>query len=171
MGTYRVMIHDRNHTGLYISPGKHGRIHRAKAFERGEPLPVVVLPGMDPLLFIARCLEMPPGVNEIAWVGGMHGGPFECVRGQHTGLPIPARAEIALEGFLYPEERRLEGPFGEWTGYYASASRDEPVFEVKALYHRDDPIILACRPRSRRTTRIGFANTCGVQIYAASCVW
>ena len=49
MGTYRVMIHDRNRTGLYISPGKHGRMHRDKAFEKGEPLPVVVVPGMDPL--------------------------------------------------------------------------------------------------------------------------
>src|SRR5205085_812224 len=66
MGTYRVMIHDRNRTGLYISPGKHGRMHRDKAFEKGEPLPVVVVPGMDPLLFIASCLEMAPGVDELA---------------------------------------------------------------------------------------------------------
>jgi len=146
MGTYRVMIHDSSHTGLYISPGKHGRIHRDKAFERGEPLPVVVVPGMDPLLFIASCLEMAPGVNELAWVGGMRGRPVECLRGQYTGLPIPVRAEIALEGVLHPTERRLEGPFGEWTGYYASASRDEPVFEVKALYYRDNPIILGVPP-------------------------
>jgi UbiD family decarboxylase len=146
MGTYRVMIHDRNRTGLYISPGKHGRMHRDKAFEKGEPLPVVVVPGMDPLLFIASCLEMAPGVDELAWVGGMRGRAVECLRGQYTGLPIPARAEIAMEGFLHPTERQLEGPFGEWTGYYASASRDEPVFEVKALYHRDDPIILGVPP-------------------------
>src|SRR6266852_5694036 len=118
MGTYRVMIHDKNHTGLYISPGKHGRIHRDKAFEKNEP----------------------------AWVGGMRGRPVECLRGQYTGLPIPARAEIAMEGFLHPTDRKLEGPFGEWTGYYASASRDEPVFEVKALYHRDNPIILGVPP-------------------------
>jgi UbiD family decarboxylase len=146
MGTYRLMLHDRNHTGLYISPGKHGRIHRDKMFERGEALPVVALPGLDPLLFIASCLEMPPRVNELAWVGGMRGRPVECLRGRYTGLPIPAHAEIALEGFLSPTERRLEGPFGEWTGYYASASRDEPVFEVKALYHRDNPILLGVPP-------------------------
>ncbi len=146
MGTYRVMIHDRNHTGLYISPGKHGRIHRDKCFERGAPMPVIVVPGMDPLLFIASCLEMAPGVDELAWVGGMRGRPLECLRGAHTGLPIPAYAEIALEGFLHPDEKRLEGPFGEWTGYYASASRDEPVLEVKALYHRRDPIILGVPP-------------------------
>ncbi len=146
VGTYRVMVHDQNHTGLYISPGKHGRIHRDKYFERGERMPAVVLVGMDPLLFVASALEMAPGVSELGWVGGMRGRPVECVRGKSTGLPIPARAEIALEGFLHPDQTRLEGPFGEWTGYYASASRQEPVFEVTAVYHRDDPIILGVPP-------------------------
>ena len=146
MGTYRVMVHDRNETGLYISPGKHGRIHRDKHFERGEPLPAVVMVGMDPLLFIASCLEMGPGVSELDWVGAMRGRPLECIRGRHTGLPIPAYGEIALEGFLQPDRQRLEGPFGEWTGYYASASREEPVFVVRAVYHRDEPIVLGCPP-------------------------
>ena len=145
-GTYRVMIHDRSHTGLYISPGKHGRLHRDKHFARGEPLPAVVLAGLDPLLFVASALEMAPGVNELEWVGGMRGRPLECIEGRYTGLPIPARAEIALEGLLHPDRLQLEGPFGEWTGYYASGSREEPVFEVKAVYHRDDPIILGVPP-------------------------
>jgi len=101
---------------------------------------------MDPLLFVASALEMAPGVSELEWVGGMRGRAVECIRGRHTGLPIPARAEIALEGFLHPDQLRLEGPFGEWTGYYASASREEPVFEVRALYHRTDPIILGVPP-------------------------
>jgi UbiD family decarboxylase len=145
-GTYRVQVHSRNTTGLYISPGKHGRLHRDKYFERGEALPAVVLCGMDPLLFVASALEMAPGVSELEWVGGMRGRPLECIEGRFTRLPIPARAEIALEGFLHPDRTQLEGPFGEWTGYYASASREEPVFEVKALYHRDDPVILGVPP-------------------------
>jgi UbiD family decarboxylase len=98
------------------------------------------------LLFIASALEMAPGVNELEWVGGMRGRALECIRGKYTGLPIPAHGEIALEGFLHQDQTRLEGPFGEWTGYYASASREEPVFEVKAVYHRNDPIILGCPP-------------------------
>ncbi|MGH9108501.1 MAG: UbiD family decarboxylase [Acidimicrobiales bacterium] len=146
MGTYRVMVHDRNHTGLFISPGKHGRIHRDKAFERGEPLPVVVLCGMDPLLFVASCLEMPPGMSELEWAGGMRGRPVECIAGRATGLPIPARAEIALEGVVHPGKLRLEGPFGEWTGYYASAAQEVPVFEVLNVYRRHDPIILGVPP-------------------------
>jgi 4-hydroxy-3-polyprenylbenzoate decarboxylase len=145
-GTYRVQVHGRAHTGLYISPGKHGRIHRDKHFENGRPLPAVVLCGMDPLIFVASALEMAPGVSELEWVGGMRGRALQCLRGRHTGLPIPARAEIALEGYLRPDRRQPEGPFGEWTGYYASGSRDEPVFEVKAVYHRNDPIILGVPP-------------------------
>jgi 4-hydroxy-3-polyprenylbenzoate decarboxylase len=146
MGTYRVQVHDRSSTGLYISPGKHGRLHRDKYFERGEPMPAVVVVGMDPLLFVASALEMAPGLSELEWVGGMRGRPLECIEGRHTGLPIPARAEIALEGFLRPDRRHPEGPFGEWTGYYASGTREEPVFEVRAVYHRDDPIVLGVPP-------------------------
>jgi 4-hydroxy-3-polyprenylbenzoate decarboxylase len=146
LGTYRVMIHDRNHTGLYISPGKHGIIHRDKYFERGESMPAIVLVGLSPIQFLASSLEIPNGVSELEWVGGVIGSPVKCIRGRYTDLPIPAFAEIALEGFLHQNESRLEGPFGEWTGYYASASRQEPVFEVKAIYHRNDPIILGCPP-------------------------
>ena len=146
MGTYRAMLHDRNHTGLYISPGKHGIIHRDKYFERGESMPAVVLVGMAPIQFLASSLEIPNGVSELEWVGGVLGSPVKCIRGRHTDLPIPASAEIALEGYLHKSESRMEGPFGEWTGYYASASRQEPVFEVKAVYHRNDPIILGCPP-------------------------
>jgi 4-hydroxy-3-polyprenylbenzoate decarboxylase len=164
VGTYRVMVHDRNHTGLYISPGKHGRLHRDKHFARGEPLPAVVLVGMDPLLFTASTLEMAPGLSELEWVGGMRGRPVDCLTGRHTGLPIPARAEIALEGFLHPDRVQLEGPFGEWTGYYASGSREEPVFEVRAVYHRDDPIILGVR----RTRRTASASTCAAPTCAGS---
>lgn len=146
MGTYRVMLHDRNHTALYISPGKHGTIHRDKYFQRGEPMPAVILVGMSPLQFLASSLEIPNAVNELEWVGGVLGSPVQCIRGRYTDLPIPASAEIALEGFVHKDGARMEGPFGEWTGYYASSSRMEPVFEVRAVYHRNDPILLGCPP-------------------------
>src|SRR5437867_9472609 len=68
------------------------------------------------------------------------------MNGPVTGLPIPADAEIVMEGWVDPEEREVEGPFGEWTGYYASGERAEPVFRVEAIYHRNDPIILASPP-------------------------
>src|SRR5258708_22925131 len=64
-----------------------------------------------------------------------------------TGLPIPAHAEIVIEGFVTPGNERVEGPFGEWTGYYASDVRPEPVLDIKAVYYRNDPILLGCVPQ------------------------
>jgi UbiD family decarboxylase len=146
-GTYRVMIQDKSHVGFYISPGKHGRMHRDKHFSRGEPLPACIVIGGDPLTFLMACSETPYGISEYELVGGMRGQALEVVEGRFTGLPFPADAEIVLEGFVHPDKLRREGPFGEWTGYYASDSRDEPMLEIKAIYHRDNPIILGCPPQ------------------------
>jgi 4-hydroxy-3-polyprenylbenzoate decarboxylase len=146
LGCYRVMVHDRNHLGFYISPGKQGRIHREKWFARGERMPVAMSFGHDPLVFLAGGMEIPWGMSEYDWIGGVKGAPVEVIEGPVTGLPIPAHAEIAVEGFVDPAERRPEGPFGEWTGYYASATREEPVLEVVAVYHRDAPILLGSPP-------------------------
>jgi len=146
LGTYRVMVQDRKRVSVYISPGKHGRQFRDAYFKRHQPCPIAVVIGVDPLLFIGSSLEVPQGVSEYDWVGGIRGEPYEVIKGPVTGLPIPARAEIVLEGFLRDDVRAPEGPFGEWTGYYASGEREEPVLDVQAVYHRNDPIILGVPP-------------------------
>ena len=62
-------------------------------------------------------------------------------------MPIPASSEIAIEGEIPPpsEEARAEGPFGEWPGYYSGGTGgtgdNQPVIRVKAIYHRNDPIL------------------------------
>jgi 4-hydroxy-3-polyprenylbenzoate decarboxylase len=68
--------------------------------------------------------------------------------GPITGLPLPAHAEIILEGELVPPSKLTlpEGPFGEFTGYYAADARPAPVMQVTAVYHRDDPILLGSPP-------------------------
>jgi 4-hydroxy-3-polyprenylbenzoate decarboxylase len=146
-GTYRVMIHSEREVGFYISPGKHGRIHRDKYQARNEPMPTAVVVGGDPLTFLIGCSEVPYGVSEYDIVGGIRGAATKVIRSKVTGLPIPANAEIVLEGFVKPGNRRREGPFGEWTGYYGSDSRDEPVLDIEAIYFRNDPIILGCPPQ------------------------
>jgi 4-hydroxy-3-polyprenylbenzoate decarboxylase len=147
LGTYRVMVHDERSVGCYISPGKHGRIHRDKYFARNEPMPAAVVVGGDPLLFLIASNEVPSGVSEYEYAGGLRGKPYPVIRGKVTGLPIPAHAEIVLEGFVDPKRRKREGPFGEWTGYYGSDVRDEPVMDVKAIYYRNNPIILGVAPQ------------------------
>lgn len=145
-GTYRVMIHDKKTVGFYISPGKHGRIHRDKFEARGEPMPTVIVVGGDPLTFLLASTEVPYGVCEFDMVGALRGKAMKTVRGKVTGIPFPANAELVIEGYVHPTARKKEGPFGEWTGYYASDVREEPILEIKAIYHRNKPIILGCPP-------------------------
>jgi 4-hydroxy-3-polyprenylbenzoate decarboxylase len=66
---------------------------------------------------------------------------MDLIRGEVTGLPFPAHSEIVLEGEVSPTETAKEGPFGEWTGYYAGGARDEPVIRIKRAYYRNDPIL------------------------------
>src|SRR5207302_5141007 len=101
-GTYRVMIHDANTAGFYISPGKHGRQLRDKYQARGEPMAVAVVCGGDPMTFLMASSEVPYGVSEYEIVGGVRGKPVEVIKGPVTGLPIPANAEIVLERFVAP---------------------------------------------------------------------
>ena len=146
-GTYRVMIQDKKTVGFYISPGKHGRIHRDKYMARGEKMPACIVVGGDPMMFLMASSEVPYGLCEYDLVGGYRGKAMECVKGKVTGLPFPANAELVIEGWIDPKEMRQEGPFGEWTGYYASDTRPEPVMHIEAIYHRNDPIILGCPPQ------------------------
>ncbi|MBI4319391.1 MAG: UbiD family decarboxylase [Chloroflexi bacterium] len=141
-GTYRVMVVDQNHVVLSLSTGKHGLIQRNKYFDQGKPCPVAISVGHDPVLFMAASLEVPYGVSEYDYAGGIKGKPIEVVKGPCTGLPLPASAEIVLEGEFLPDRNFGEGPFGEWTGYYGGGLKDEPGMVVKAIYHRNDPIIL-----------------------------
>ena len=145
-GAYRAMVHDKNSVGCLMVPGKHGHIHREKYFARGEPLPIVMVIGGDPLAFFFGGFEAPYGVCELDIIGGLRGHAVECVKGKFTGLPFPAHAEIVLEGYVHPDKRKVEGPFGEWTGYYAGGASACHVLDIKAIYHRNDPIILGCPP-------------------------
>src|SRR4051812_29711375 len=90
VGTYRNQIFSRDSLGIYISPGKHGKLIREKYFERGKPCPVVVVVGADPLLFMAACAEgIAYGQSELGWAGGVRGRAVEVVRGRHTGIRFP----------------------------------------------------------------------------------
>jgi 4-hydroxy-3-polyprenylbenzoate decarboxylase len=140
VGTYRVMIHTKDRIGLHMSPGKHGRVHRDKYFAAGKPCPVAISFGHHPIYFLVASTDAPYGVSEYAYAGGILGAPAKLVAGPLTGLPLPADSELAIEGEVILGETTVEGPFGEWTGYYAS-SQNEPVIRVKAVYHRRDPIL------------------------------
>jgi 4-hydroxy-3-polyprenylbenzoate decarboxylase len=145
-GAYRAQVHDRNTVGIVMAKGHHGTLHREKYWKRGEPMPIAMVLGGDPIAFFYGGVEAPYGTFELDIVGGMRSRPVQMVRGRVTGLPFPAHAEIVLEGFITPDKRHPEGPFGEWSGHYAGGRQDMPVIDIKAIYHRNDPILLGVPP-------------------------
>jgi 4-hydroxy-3-polyprenylbenzoate decarboxylase len=117
-----------------------------KYVARGEPCPVLVCCGIDPMLFIFGGTKVHQGVSEIDYAGGHRGKPYDVVLSELHKLPIPAEAEVVLEGEIYVDQKRAEGPFGEFTGYYASAVSNEPTIKVRRVYHRNDPILTVACP-------------------------
>src|SRR5262249_57087319 len=101
-------------------------------WERDKACPIAVVNGEDPALFVAGFEYLPAGQSEYEFAGAIKGAPIEVYPGPLTGLPIPAHAEILLEGHLLPmsESALPAGPFGEFTGYYASEARPAPVMQV-----------------------------------------
>ena len=144
--TYRVMVHDRNTVGLWMSPGKQGRQIRDKYFKAGKPCPVLICCGQDPLLFLASGNELKFGLSEYDYAAGHRGLPYDLVLSELYGLPMPAHAELVLEGEMVPGDVAPEGPFGEFTGYYAGGQSEQPVVRVKRVYWRNDPIMTIASP-------------------------
>ncbi len=146
---YRVQVHNKNQVTIQFDhQGRHGAIIAKKYWDSGKACPVAVVNGPDPALFIAGFEYLPEGQSEYDFAGSIKGAPLEVLAGPLTGLPLPAQAEIILEGELLPTSKITldEGPFGEFTGYYANAKRPCPVMQVQAVHHRDNPILLGSPP-------------------------
>ena len=162
VGTYRIMLHGKNELGVWISPGKHGGMIREKYFAKGKPCPVVISCGQDPLLFLFSNAELGYGISEYDYMGGQRGRPVDVVLSELHALPMPARAELVLEGEMYGDQTRLEGPFGEFMGYYASEASQQPIIRIRRVYHREQPIItlaIPSRPPSNFTVARGVVKS------------
>ncbi len=141
IGCYRMMIKGPREIGLYTSPGKDGTLDRDKWWRQGKPMPVAAAFGIDPLLFMVAATTFPKTESEYEYYGGISGAPAETFTGDVTGLPLPAQAEVILEGFIYPNATFAEGPFGEFTGYYGREGDDTPFIRIEKMRFRDRPTI------------------------------
>jgi 4-hydroxy-3-polyprenylbenzoate decarboxylase len=143
VGTYRMQIFDEKSTGLLARPGwQHIGLHFAKYIDRDEPMPVSVAFGGPPICNLISCQPVRTGQDEFDVAGGIQGEPIELVKSELSDIPVPATAEIVLEGTVDPRERQMEGPFGEYPGYYGSLPTPKPVFRVKCVTYRNDPVFL-----------------------------
>ncbi len=138
-GTYRMMYLDKDKTCMHWLPKKHGNLHYAKAEKMGRDLPVVVAVGCDPALELAGCFGLHPPLDELLVTGMLKGRGVKVVRADLSDLPVPAGAEVVLEGIVRAGIRAEEGPFGEFHGYY-SPPKQTPVFEIQRITTRRNPI-------------------------------
>lgn len=138
----RLQIKGPTKSGIYIGGFQHLALYYKRAEERGEPLPVAIVIGADPTLYLASQMRGDPSMNEYGIAGGLRGEPVELVRCKTVDLEVPASAEIVLEGHLLPGVREEEGPFGEQPGYYTAAMRQyvSTVVHYTAITHRAEPI-------------------------------
>lgn len=146
-GAYRMQVqNDGRAASINIEAGKHGAAHVREWFKREGRAPVTVSLGHDPLLLVVAGTEVPTGVSELEYAGAVLGRRIEVIEGEVTGLPIPATSEFAVEGWLYPDRKEPEGPFGEWTGYYSGGTESVLTMDIERVYHRDNPIQLGAPP-------------------------
>ncbi len=140
VGMYRMQVYDDATTGMHWQLHKGGAEHEREAREAGEArIPVAVSLGGDPAVIWSGSAPLPPGVDEFLLAGWLRGKPVELVKCVSQPLEVPANAEIVIEGYVDPDERRTEGPFGDHTAYYTPPD-DYPVLHITAVTHRKDAI-------------------------------
>ncbi|MHB8102453.1 MAG: UbiD family decarboxylase [Methanosarcina sp.] len=133
---HRLMLAGKDKLAARLVPPRHTYLLHKKAAENGEPLPVAIVIGCDPLIIYATSTRVPVG-KEFEYAAALRGLPvevFEC----ENGVKVP-HAEIVLEGYIDPVEKVNEGPFVDITGTY-DVVRKEPVIRISRIIHRKDPI-------------------------------
>lgn len=138
-GMYRMQVYDSCTTGMHWHMHKDGARHYRKSERMGKRLEVAVAIGSDPATMYSATAPLPPGIDEMLFAGFLRKSPVEMVKCETVDLEVPANSEIVLEGYCEPGERRIEGPFGDHTGYY-SLQDEFPVFHITSITHRKDPI-------------------------------
>jgi 4-hydroxy-3-polyprenylbenzoate decarboxylase len=142
IGTYRMQVFDRRTTGMHWQRHKGGAQHHRVAERLGQRLDVAVALGADPVLQYTATAPMPEGLDELMLAGVLSKRRVEMVKCRTVDLEVPAHAQIVLEGYVEPGERRREGPFGDHTGLYSLAD-DFPVFHLQCITMRKKPIYVA----------------------------
>jgi len=140
VGMYRLQVYDDRTLGMHWQSHKGSAEHHRVAEETArDRMEVAIALGGDPAAIYSASAPLPPGIDEMVFAGWLRGSGVPMVACKTIDLEVPAEAEIVLEGYVDPAERRVEGPFGDHTGYY-SLAREYPVFHLTAVTRRKSPI-------------------------------
>jgi UbiD family decarboxylase len=137
----RMMIVGKDRLACLIPPPQHLGIIRAQWAALGQPMPIVLALGVEPGLPMVGGYPLPEGADESHLLGAVFGEPIEVTPAETVDLPVPATAEIVIEGHIMPEETVMEGPMNEYPGYNAAERSPKPVFLVSAITYRDGAIL------------------------------
>lgn len=139
IGMYRVQQHGPRLCAMHWHMHHDGARHFRAYQKRNERMPLAIVLGGESVLPYAATAPLPPGVEELLFAGFLNGGGIELVKCRTIDLEVPANAEIVIEGFVDPNQKLMEGPFGDHTGFYSLADW-YPAFHVTAITTRRDPI-------------------------------
>lgn len=147
-GVYRMQVYDEKTTGMHWHIHHHGAKHFLKYQKLNKTMEVAVAIGASPAAILAAVSPLPDDFYEMAFASFIQKKSIEMVKAETVDLEVPAEAEIILEGYIDPNEKRMEGPFGDHTGFY-SLEDLYPVFHITCITHRKNPIyhsIIVGRP-------------------------
>lgn len=165
-GIYRLMIKDRNHTGIHLAETSHAYYIYRKYMQRKQPMPVAVTIGTHPAVYLSSLSLLGLGEDEFEVAGGLLGEALKLVRCRTVDLEVPAYGEICLEGEIGWNERGPEGPIGEFHSLY-SGENNYPVLTVKSISTRKEPIYLDICSGGREHQLMGGLPRTGM-IYKAA---
>ncbi len=141
-GMYRHMVHNKNTMGVLAHAFGHiGMMYHQTYTPRNKAMEVVTAIGTEPISSLCAATMMPYGISEVDVAGGIRGEPVELIKCATADISVPATAEIVIEGEIRPNDLMEEGPFGEYTGYQGGLKELRPAIRVKAITHRNDPIL------------------------------
>jgi len=167
VGTYRLQLLDKNTLGTQFIKGKHSDIMLKKYQAMGKPMPVAVVVGCDPLMFLMGAARLSAFESEYDLAGSIRGEPIEVVKCETNDLIVPATSEIVVEGEVDADKFIEEGPFGEYTGYYSGVGSDPRNYiKVNCVTHRNNPIFMATTVgRAVTDTHMTMALTYGSTLW------
>ncbi|MDR6953272.1 4-hydroxy-3-polyprenylbenzoate decarboxylase/2,5-furandicarboxylate decarboxylase 1 [Ancylobacter sp. 3268] len=139
IGNYRFQLHDAHTLGVFSATNHRFGKNIAKAVARKVPLHGAIVIGVDPIIAYACQVQSGDATNDWFVAGGLRGEPVELVKAVTSTLKVPAHAEFIIEFVVDSDDQRVEGPLGEYTGYYTPASL-KPTAKVTAITHRKDAI-------------------------------
>ena len=139
IGNYRFQIHGPKEMGPWAAPSHRFGKNIARATEMGKQLHAAVVIGVDPMTMFSCQVQSSDATNDWFVAGGLRGSPVELVKAVTSDLKVPAHAEIVIEFIVDMKTQKVEGPLGEYTGYYTAAS-PKPVARITAITHRKGAI-------------------------------